>query len=51
MFAVINAGGHQYRVAPGDSLRVEKMPGVSGDKVVFDKVLMLGGDKLGVGAP
>ena len=51
MFAVIQTGGKQYRVAQGDLLRVEKLPGDVGASVVFDKVLLLGGDAVKVGTP
>ncbi|XBQ17407.1 MAG: 50S ribosomal protein L21 [Oceanicaulis sp.] len=44
MYAVIKTGGKQYRVAPGDVLRVEKLEAEAGDVVSFDEVLMLGGD-------
>jgi large subunit ribosomal protein L21 len=42
-FAVILTGGKQYKVAVGDMLKVEKMEGnfKSGDKVIFDKVLLV----------
>ena len=43
MYAVIRTGGKQYRVAEGDRLKVEKLEGGSGDKVMFD-VLLVGGD-------
>jgi large subunit ribosomal protein L21 len=43
MFAVIQTGGKQYRVAQGDSLRVEKLAGDVGGKVTFDKVLLVAG--------
>ncbi|MGH7269377.1 MAG: 50S ribosomal protein L21 [Polyangiaceae bacterium] len=43
MYAVFKTGGKQYRVAPGDKLRVEKIPGNVGDAVAFDQVLLLGG--------
>lgn len=39
MYAVIETGGKQYRVAPGDTIRVEKLPGEVGAEVEFDKVL------------
>jgi len=39
MHAVIETGGKQYRVAPGDVIRVEKVSGEVGSEVVFDKVL------------
>ena len=51
MFAVIKTGGKQYKVASGDMLRVERIAASAGEKVIFDQVLMLGGDKPQVGAP
>ena len=39
MYAVIQSGGKQYRVAPGDTVRIEKLPGKVGSKVTFDRVL------------
>jgi len=52
MYAVIRTGGKQYRVAPGDSLRVEKLAGSEGDEIVFDKVLMIAdGDRVEIGTP
>lgn len=51
MFAVIQTGGKQYRVAPGDHLRVEKLAGDKGAKLTFEQVLMVGGDAFRVGTP
>ena len=51
MYAVIKTGGKQYRVSPGDKLRVEKLPGNVGDAVTFDQVLLLGGEGLKLGQP
>lgn len=52
MYAVIQTGGKQYRVAQGDDLMIEKLPGQVGDPVVFDKVLMtVDGEKVQVGNP
>jgi large subunit ribosomal protein L21 len=60
MLAIIETGGKQYKVASGDSLRVEKLPldklGVKPaegkTEVVFDKVLLVAdGDKIKVGTP
>jgi len=52
MFAVIKSGGKQYRVAPDDVIRVEKLAGEAGDIIEFGSVLMVGGDGgLNVGAP
>jgi large subunit ribosomal protein L21 len=44
MYAVIQTGGKQYRVRPGDVIVVEKLDGDVGAEIAFDKVLMLGGD-------
>lgn len=46
MFAVIQAGGHQYRVKEGDTVSVDHMAGEVGDTVTFDKVYMIG-DRVG----
>jgi large subunit ribosomal protein L21 len=52
MFAVIQTGGKQYRVKPGDLLVVEKLDGDPGSELRFDQVLMFGdGDNITVGAP
>ncbi len=51
MYAVIKTGGKQYRVSEGDTIRVEKLPGDVGAKVEFDQVLMVGGEKVAIGAP
>ena len=44
MYAAIETGGKQYRVQVGDRFRVERLEGDVGSEVVFDKVLMVGGD-------
>ncbi|MEO1138077.1 MAG: 50S ribosomal protein L21 [Pseudomonadota bacterium] len=51
MFAVLKTGGKQYKVQSGDTLRVEKLAADAGEKVQFNEVLMLGGDKPVIGAP
>jgi len=51
MYAVIQTGGKQYRVSEGDKLRVEKLVGDVGSEIVFEDVLMLGGDAVSVGKP
>ena len=51
MYAVIKTGGKQYRVAADDVITIEKVAGDKGAKVEFAEVLMIGGDKLKVGAP
>ena len=53
-FAIIETGGKQYKVAVGDVLKVEKMPGEFnvGDKVTFDKVLLVdNGADTSIGSP
>jgi large subunit ribosomal protein L21 len=44
MFAVVRTGGKQFRVAPGQAIRVEKLEGAVGDTVELDQVLMIGGE-------
>ncbi len=51
MYAVIQTGGKQYKVAKGDKLRVEKLLGNIGDTVTFDTVLLLGGEAIKLGQP
>lgn len=52
MYAVIQTGGKQYRVAPGDTLMVEKLEGNVGDSVEFDRVLILSKNgSISTGAP
>ena len=51
MYAVVRTGGKQLRVAPGDSVRVEKLPGEIGDTVELDEVLLVGGDEVRIGQP
>ena len=50
MYAVLVTGGKQYRVAQGETLRVEKLEAEAGSEITLDNVLMLGdadGIKLG----
>ena len=52
MYAVIKTGGKQYRVAQGDTLKVEKLEAGEGDSVQFDQVLMVGeGEDVRIGTP
>ncbi len=44
MYAIIKTGGKQYRVSPGQTLRVEKLEGAVGDNVELNEVLLLGGE-------
>lgn len=52
MYAVIATGGKQYKVAEGDTLRIEKLPVEAGEAIEFDKVLLVAdGDNVNVGTP
>jgi large subunit ribosomal protein L21 len=52
MYAVIKAGGRQYRVSEGDVIRIERVDGEVGTAVTFDQVLMVAeGDRIDVGTP
>lgn len=52
MYAVIETGGKQYKVAKNDVIEVEKIAGEAGKSVTFDRVLMVAGDKAAkTGAP
>ncbi len=50
MFAILKTGGKQYRVEPGDRLRVERLPLEPGSEVELP-VLLLVGEEVRVGAP
>lgn len=51
MYAIIETGGKQIRVEEGVTIFVEKLAANEGDAVVFDKVLLIGGEETKVGAP
>ncbi len=51
MYAIIRAGGKQYKVEAGDTVRVEKLEKNLGDQFDLAEVLMVGGDKTFIGAP
>src|ERR1051326_5018295 len=49
MYAVIRAGGKQYRVAPGDVVNIEKLPAGHGDTVEFNDVLAVSSQEGSIG--
>ena len=52
MFAIIETGGKQYKVNEGDVIFVEKLEVAEGDKITFDRVLVVSdADGIKVGAP
>ena len=51
-YAVIRTGGKQYRVAPGEVIRIEALPGAVGSEVWFPEVLLQSTDSgISVGTP
>ena len=52
MYAVIETGGKQYRVAKGDTLDIERVEAEAGKPFTFDRVLLVANDgSIKVGAP
>lgn len=52
MFAIIETGGKQYRVAPGQKVKIEKVDAAAGANFLFDKVLLVAdGENVKIGAP
>ena len=52
MYAVIESGGKQHRVVEGEILQLDKLDAVAGDKVKFDKILLVGeGESVKIGTP
>ena len=51
MYAIIATGGKQYRVAEGDSIKIEKIEAEVGSVVTFDQVLAVNNGELTIGCP
>ena len=52
MYAVVKTGGKQYRVSPGDSVEVEKLPYEVGEQIELDQVLLVAnGSDAQIGRP
>ena len=52
MYAVIKTGGKQYKVAPGENLKVEQIPADVGAAIILDQVLLVGeGESVRLGQP
>ncbi len=52
MYAVIETGGKQYKVAPGETIQIEKIEQPVGSMVTFEKVLLVAdGEQIKVGTP
>ncbi len=51
-YAVIETGGKQYRVSPGDTIRVERLPAGEQERIEFERVLMVrSGGEVMIGSP
>ncbi|MGL4523482.1 MAG: 50S ribosomal protein L21 [Bacilli bacterium] len=51
MYAIIETGGKQVKVAVGQEIYVEKLDHEAGETVTFDRVLMVGGENVKFGSP
>jgi len=52
IYAVLETGGKQYRVAPGETVEVDRLEAEAGKPVTFDRVLFVANEgKVSVGAP
>jgi ribosomal protein L21 len=51
MYAIIKTGGKQIKVEVGQAIYIEKLDVEAGEKVVFDEVILVGGESTKVGAP
>lgn len=51
MYAVIISGGKQYRVAPGETLKIEKLEAETGATLDFQALMIANGEQLHIGAP
>jgi large subunit ribosomal protein L21 len=51
-YAIVKTGGKQYKVAPGETVTVERLPGEAGAAVTLGEVLLVGGEAgVTVGSP
>lgn len=51
MYAIIKTGGKQLKVEKGQAIYVEKLDVKAGDKVTFDQVVLVGGERTVIGTP
>lgn len=51
MYAVIKTGGKQYRVSPGEKIKVEQLPGDIGSQIKLDVLMVADGEKVSIGTP
>ncbi|MGX7059464.1 50S ribosomal protein L21 [Vagococcus humatus] len=51
MYAIVKTGGKQIKVEVGQAIYIEKLDAAAGEKVVFDEVILVGGESTKVGTP
>ncbi|WP_456431020.1 50S ribosomal protein L21 [Thermosulfuriphilus sp.] len=52
MYAIVRTGGKQYKVAPGEVIKVEKLPGEVGESVELTEILLVAeGEEVKIGQP
>lgn len=51
MYAIFRTGGKQFKVSPGDVIRVERLPGEPGSTVEFNRVFAVRKESLTLGSP
>jgi len=51
MYAIFRTGGKEYKVSPGDVIRVEKLPAEAGSRVEFNHVFAVRKESLNLGTP
>lgn len=51
MYAIVKTGGKQVKVEVGQAIYVEKLDVEAGEKVTFDEIVLVGGEKTVVGTP
>ena len=51
MYAVVKTGGKQYRVSPGEKLKVEQIPADIGSEIVLEVLMFADGDIVTLGTP
>ena len=51
MYAIFRTGGRQFKVSPGDVIKVERLPGEPGSQVEFNHVFAVRKESLSVGTP
>lgn len=51
MYAVIKTGGKQYRVSPGEKVKVEQLPAGIGSQINLEVLMIADGEKISIGTP